>query len=125
MTSGLGSSSSPSSPSQPFSPPHVPFLYKGGGERSTTITPAATTLFKITDRIKELIRASVDNNKTNAAIVIGLVDPNGTQFYGYGKMSATNKTTVDQNTIFRIGSITKVFTTILPQDMVDRGLVKS
>jgi len=82
LSSGLGSSSSPSSPSQPLSPSHVPFLHKGVGERSTTITPPATTLFKITDRIKELIRARVDNNKTNAAIVIGLVDPNGTQLYG-------------------------------------------
>ena len=31
--------------------------------------------------------------------------------------------TVDKDTIFAIGSITKVFTTILLADMVDRGLV--
>ena len=41
-----------------------------------------------------------------AAIVIGLVDPNGTQFYGYGKMSTANQTTADTNTVFDIGSIT-------------------
>jgi serine-type D-Ala-D-Ala carboxypeptidase/endopeptidase len=56
-----------------------------------------------------LINALVDKNKTNAAIAIGIIDPNGTQFYGYGKISNTNTTTVDQNTIFAIGSITKVF----------------
>jgi hypothetical protein len=53
--------------------------------------------FKITEKLKSLINAAVDNNKTNAAIVVGLVDPNGTQFYGYGKMSnAENNSTVDQ-----------------------------
>src|SRR5690606_29977553 len=30
--------------------------------------------FKITNQIKELLRERIDNNKTNAAIAIGLVD---------------------------------------------------
>ena len=81
-------------------------------------------IFKITDKLKETIQSLVDNNnKTNAAIVVGLIDPNGTQFYGYGNMSNANPTTVDKDTIFAIGSITKVFTTILLADMVNRGLV--
>ena len=80
-------------------------------------------IFKITDKLKETIQSLVNNNKTNAAIVVGLVDPNGTQFYGYGNMSNANPITVDKDTIFAIGSITKVFTTILLADMVDRGLV--
>ena len=79
--------------------------------------------FKITDKIKETIQSLVDNNKTNTTIVVGLVDPNGTQFYGYGNISNANPTTVDKDTIFAIGSITKVFTTILLADMVKRGLV--
>ena len=80
-------------------------------------------IFKITDKLKETIQSLVDNSKTNAAIVIGLVDPNGTQFYGYGNMSNANPITVDKDTIFAIGSITKVFTTILLADMVNRGLI--
>jgi CubicO group peptidase (beta-lactamase class C family) len=80
-------------------------------------------IFKITDKLKETTQSLVDNNKTNAAIVVGLVNPNGTQFYGYGNMSNANPITVDKDTIFAIGSITKVFTTILLADMVDRGLV--
>ena len=80
-------------------------------------------IFKITDKLKETIQSLVDNNKTNAAIVVGLVDPNGTQFYSYGNMSNANPITVDKDTIFAIGSITKVFTTILLADMVDHGLV--
>ena len=102
------------------------------GSESTTSFPKPSLqkkieeqkIFKITDKLKETIQSLVDNNnKTNAAIVIGLVDPKGTQFYGYGNMSNANPTTVDKDTIFAIGSITKVFTTILLADMVNRGLV--
>jgi serine-type D-Ala-D-Ala carboxypeptidase/endopeptidase len=71
-----------------------------------------------------LINALVDKNETNAAIAIRFIDPDGTQFYSYGKMSNTNTTTVDKNTIFAIGSITKVFTTTLLADMVNQGLIK-
>jgi serine-type D-Ala-D-Ala carboxypeptidase/endopeptidase len=84
----------------------------------------SSSAFKITDQLKTLINALVDKNKTNAAIAIGFIDPNGTQFYGHGKVSNTNTTTVDQNTIFAIGSITKVFTTTLLADMVNQGLIK-
>jgi serine-type D-Ala-D-Ala carboxypeptidase/endopeptidase len=78
--------------------------------------------FKISDRLKDIIRSRIDNG-SNAAIIIALVDPNGTQFYGYGKMSAANQTTVNKNTIFDIGSITKTFTTLLLADMVKQGIV--
>lgn len=80
--------------------------------------------FKITNQIKELLRERIDSNKTNAAIAIGLVDKNGTQFYGYGQLSNNSSNTkIDQNTIFAIGSNTKVFTALLLADMVYKGLV--
>jgi serine-type D-Ala-D-Ala carboxypeptidase/endopeptidase len=82
-----------------------------------------TSTFEITDQIKALIDERVDKNKTNAAMAIGFVDPRGTQFYGIGKMSNTSNATVDQNTVFAIGSNTKVFTTILLADMVNKGVV--
>jgi serine-type D-Ala-D-Ala carboxypeptidase/endopeptidase len=89
---------------------------------SQAIVSSATT-FEITDNLKQLIRTLVDNG-TNAAMVLGLVDANGTQFYGYGKTSnATNATTVNENTLFDIGSITKTFTTTILTDMVNNGTV--
>jgi D-alanyl-D-alanine-carboxypeptidase/D-alanyl-D-alanine-endopeptidase len=78
--------------------------------------------FKISDCLKEIIRSRI-NIGSNAAIVLGLVDPSGTQFYGYGKMSAAKQTTVDKNTIFGIASITKTFTTLLLADMADHEIV--
>lgn len=84
----------------------------------------STSAFKITDEIKNRVNALLDSNRTNAAIVIGIVDRNGTQFYSNGKMSNANNATVDQNTIFAVGSNTKVFTAILLADMVEEGLIK-
>jgi D-alanyl-D-alanine-carboxypeptidase/D-alanyl-D-alanine-endopeptidase len=83
-----------------------------------------TSTFRITDEIKHRINALLDGNRTHAAIVIGIVDPNGTQFYSNGKMSKANNSTVNQNTIFAIGSNTKVFTITLLADMVQDGLIK-
>ena len=81
--------------------------------------------YGITDDVRDAIKSIVSNsNSTNAAVVLGYVDPNGTQFYGYGNKSRLINSTVDQNTIFGIGSITKVFTTILLADMANDGLVK-
>jgi serine-type D-Ala-D-Ala carboxypeptidase/endopeptidase len=88
-------------------------------EKNNSISP-----FEITDQIKALIDDRLDRNKTNAAIAIGFIDPNGTQFYGHGKISNSSTDTVDENTVFSIGSTTKVFTTVLLADMVNKGLVK-
>jgi serine-type D-Ala-D-Ala carboxypeptidase/endopeptidase len=83
----------------------------------------STLKFEISPDIKAAIKDVVDGNNSNAAIVIGLIDPNGTQFYGYGKLSNASNKTVDENTIFSIGSTTKVFTTVLLADLVNKGLV--
>ena len=80
--------------------------------------------FKITNELKDLLKNIVDTNRTKGAFIVGLVDPNGTQFYGYGNASEANNFTVNQNTIFAIGSNTKVFTAVLLADMVENGLIK-
>ena len=82
-----------------------------------------TSTFAITDQIKALIDDRLDENKTNSAIVIGLIDPNRTQFYSHGKMSNSSHATVDENTVFSIGSNTKVFITTLLADLVNKGRV--
>jgi hypothetical protein len=50
-------------------------------------TKATVDRFTIADNLRKATTSLV-NNGINAAIMIGLVSPNGTQFYGYGKMSA-------------------------------------
>jgi serine-type D-Ala-D-Ala carboxypeptidase/endopeptidase len=104
--------------------PTISHTYLTSSSPQNNIPNNSTSTFKITDEIKHRINALLDSNRTNAAIVIGIVDPNGTQFYSNGKMSKANNSTVNQNTIFAIGSNTKVFTTTLLADMVQDGLIK-
>jgi serine-type D-Ala-D-Ala carboxypeptidase/endopeptidase len=123
ISSALGSPSAANSSTNPVS------NFSSSSSSSTSSAAQKeknnpTSTFKITNQIKGLINDLVDKNKTNAAIAIGFVDPNGTQFYGHGKLSNASNATVDQNTIFAIGSNTKVFTTILLSDMVNKGLIK-
>jgi CubicO group peptidase (beta-lactamase class C family) len=49
--------------------------------------------------------------------VVGIVDKDGLRFYSFGQMSLTDKNIPDENTIFEIGSITKVFTSALIADL--------
>jgi D-alanyl-D-alanine-carboxypeptidase/D-alanyl-D-alanine-endopeptidase len=62
-------------------------------------------------------------NKSKAALVVGLIDPNGTKVYSFGNISKANNMPVNGSTIFNIDSITKTFTTLVLADMVNQGIV--
>jgi CubicO group peptidase (beta-lactamase class C family) len=56
--------------------------------------------------------------------VIGVVDRNGSDVFGYGRERDAQETTPGGETIFEIGSVTKVFTALLLAEMADRDEVK-
>lgn len=60
----------------------------------------------------------------NIAMVVGLVDAQGVRVVGAGGLDNGTGQPVNGDTIFEIGSITKTFTALLLQDMVERGEVK-
>jgi len=66
----------------------------------------------ISKEIKEEITRRV-NDGINPAIVIGVIDSNNSEIFSYGTTSLNSKDTVNQHTIFEIGSITKTFTGVL------------
>src|ERR1035438_8592816 len=78
-----------------------------------------------TDEIREILVKRVDQQKQAVGIVVGVIEPDGRRVVAYGnlangKPANADPGTLDGDTIFEIGSISKVFTSLLLADMVNR-----
>jgi CubicO group peptidase (beta-lactamase class C family) len=71
-------------------------------------------------RIRTLLRDSVKKEKRWPGIAVGVVQPDGIYIFCEGKVRAGSTNEVDGDTIFQIASVTKTFTTLLLELMVDR-----
>ena len=88
------------------------------------IPAAAKTGF--TDADAEAIQAFLSKSfsEGNAGMVIGILDRNGSRTLSAGKLDNGTDQEVNGDTIFEIGSVTKVFTSLLALEMDRRGEVK-
>ena len=73
--------------------------------------------------IRKILVERIDAFHQSVGIVVGVIEPKGRRIVAYGKLERGDPRTLDGNTIFEIGSITKVFTSLLLADMVARGEV--
>ena len=72
------------------------------------------------DRIAKLLTQRLKHN--GVGIVVGVIDSSGPRVVARGR-AGKDDLSLDGDTLFYIGSITKVFTTLLLADMVERGEV--
>jgi CubicO group peptidase (beta-lactamase class C family) len=75
------------------------------------------------DEIRKVLQDRIDVAKGSVGIVVGLVDAQGTRIISYGKPDQSSTQALDGDSVFEIGSVTKVFTATLLSDMVERGEV--
>ena len=76
------------------------------------------------EALREVVRLAVEEWEIAPGVVIGWVSPGGSGVVGWGDSGDPTRPTVDGETVFEVGSITKVFTSLVLADMVARGEVR-
>ena len=78
----------------------------------------------ITDDIRGFLERRIEVERKDVGMVVGLVEEQGSSIVSYGKLDDGASPEVNGDTLFEIGSITKTFTALLLQDMIERGEMK-
>lgn len=73
------------------------------------------------DEIRAILRTRIDTEKRGVGLAVGWVDAQGHRVVSYGQTALSGGHEVNGQTIFEIGSITKVFTAALLAQAVERG----
>lgn len=88
---------------------------------AATSATAQTPAFPTDSAIREILRDRVEAHRTTG-IVVGLVDHGKHHVIAFGDHAPGHP--LDANSVFEIGSITKIFTATILADMVTRGQVR-
>ena len=84
----------------------------------------AAQAFPTDETVREILRQRVEVAGRGVGYVVGMAERSRTRVVSYGQAARGSGRLVDGDTVFQVGSVTKVFTSLLLAEMAGRGEVR-
>jgi D-alanyl-D-alanine-carboxypeptidase/D-alanyl-D-alanine-endopeptidase len=87
----------------------------------TKMRPARASHFPDDAAIERILSARIDARHRGVGLVLGLIEGKQRRVFSYGRLDLDDDRAPDGDTLFELGSVTKVYTALLLAEMVRRG----